>query len=254
MPLYVREAGRGDAPAIVFLHGGGLSSREWIPQLERLSDSFHCIAPDLPEQGQSLDVGPLTMDRCIDGVSAVIHERAGGKAHLVGLSMGGAIAVTLLARRPELCDRVMVSGTAQPIGRVLAALNNLNAPVLKLMSKDQIAGLLARQFGIPPEKREYVEDIKLLSPQAVMRTSEILAHIDVPVQAPNPVLICVGGKETFVAKNMAKKYVHTLKNVTGVMIPGGSHLWDVQFPDLFAETVRAWVTASPLPGGLIPLR
>jgi len=54
MSLYVREAGPAGAPTIIFLHGGGLSSAMWQPQLERLH-YYHCLAPDLPEQGKSED-------------------------------------------------------------------------------------------------------------------------------------------------------------------------------------------------------
>jgi len=251
--LFVREAGSPDAPAIVFLHGAGLSSREWLPQFEHLSDAFHCLAPDLPEEGQSVAIGPLTMARCVDDVSNLIRERAHGRAHVVGLSMGGAIAVTLLAQHPELVDRVLISGTAQPIGAVVAWINNLNAPILKMMSKDQVAKLMAKQFGIPPEFKDQVEDIKLLTPNAVMRTSAVLKDIVVPIQAENPVLVCVGEKETLVAKGAARKYVRTLKHATGVMAPGAGHVWNLQKPQLFSDTVRAWLTGSPLPGELLPL-
>ena len=51
MSLFVREAGPLDAPCIVFLHGLGISSVMWQPQIERLSHEYHCLAPDLPEHG-----------------------------------------------------------------------------------------------------------------------------------------------------------------------------------------------------------
>jgi pimeloyl-ACP methyl ester carboxylesterase len=51
--LYVREAGPADAPAVLFLHGLGLSSAMWQAQFERLADFYHCLAPDLPECGNS---------------------------------------------------------------------------------------------------------------------------------------------------------------------------------------------------------
>ena len=51
--LYVREMGPKEAPAILFLHGLGLSHTMWRPQFERLGDFYHCLAPDLPECGNS---------------------------------------------------------------------------------------------------------------------------------------------------------------------------------------------------------
>ena len=67
---YIKTAGDRQNPAIVFLHGGGLSSYEWQPQLESLSDRFYCLAPDLPEQGQSASLPFSLADaarRTVDG-------------------------------------------------------------------------------------------------------------------------------------------------------------------------------------------
>ncbi len=53
--LYTFESGDPASPAIVFLHGGGLSSKSWYPVIERLPD-FYCLAPDLPGHGKSQDM------------------------------------------------------------------------------------------------------------------------------------------------------------------------------------------------------
>lgn len=249
MTLHIHEAGSPSAPAIVFIHAGGLSSRQWLPQIARLSDAFYCLAPDLPEHGQSLADAPLTMDRCVDAIAALIREKAGGRAHVVGLSIGGSVAVTLLARHPDLVDHMMISGTAQRIGAVMAWLNNLNAPILRYWNKDSLVKMMATNFGIPPEMTELVDDIKKLTPDAMLRVTGMLRDLDVPINAPNPVLVCVGEKETSIAKNMARKYVQALTNVRGVIAPGG-HLWDLQHPDVFAATVRAFVTDGSLPDAL----
>jgi hypothetical protein len=49
----------------------------------------------------------------------------------------------------------------------------------------------------------------------------------------------------------------TLASITpsarGIVAPNGSHAWCLQFPDLFADTVRAWVTDNPLPSILLPM-
>jgi hypothetical protein len=37
------------------------------------------------------------------------------------------------------------------------------------------------------------------------------------------------------------------------MIPGMGHVWALQNPDLFAETIKAWVSENPLPASLQPL-
>src|SRR5207248_7989301 len=73
MSLYVQEAGPADAPSIVFLHGLGISSVMWQPQIERFSHAYHCLAPDLPEHGKSTDVGLLTLANTSGLIADMIH-------------------------------------------------------------------------------------------------------------------------------------------------------------------------------------
>jgi pimeloyl-ACP methyl ester carboxylesterase len=86
-----------------------------------------------------------------------------------------------------------------------------------------------------------------------LRTSDVLKDILVPVNASQPVLVCVGEKETFVAKNMARQYLRSLKNSKGFIVPQAGHVWNLQNPKLFSDTVRAWISDKPLPSQLIPL-
>jgi pimeloyl-ACP methyl ester carboxylesterase len=60
MALYIQESGPATAPTVVFLHGGGGAGWMWQPQIEQLGD-YHCLVPDLPEQGQSVNEKPFTI-------------------------------------------------------------------------------------------------------------------------------------------------------------------------------------------------
>jgi pimeloyl-ACP methyl ester carboxylesterase len=254
MSLYVREAGPVDAPTIVFLHGGGLSSAMWQPQLERLPD-FHCLAPDLPEQGKSANIGPFTFADASRRVADVIRERVlNGRGHLVGLSIGGAVAVRLLRETPEVIDHAMISGTATRLNAVLAALVRVNEPFMRFMSPDQQANLMLRQFHIPQAYRSLVlEGVRACKPEVNTHFGQELAKIELPHEVQAPVLVAVGQKETLFAKRAARQLSQDIKGAKGVIVPGVGHAWNLEAPDLFTETVRAWVTDAPLPQELVTL-
>ena len=119
MDLYTLETGQQGQPAVVLLHGGGLSSKMWQPAIEMLPDFCRILAPDLPEQGQSEGIAPFTLDDTARRVAALIRQRVpGGKAHVVGLSLGGAVVLTLLHLAPEVVDRALVTGTAAVLSRL----------------------------------------------------------------------------------------------------------------------------------------
>lgn len=143
--LFTREAGQPPNPAIVFLHGGGLSSRMWLPQFERLPE-FYCLAPDLPEQGESLLVRPFDLENASLRVAEVIRERVPARrAHVVGLSLGGATVLSLLRLVPELVDRALVCGTATRINRGLGVILLASLWVLRFYKQETLVNMTIRQ-------------------------------------------------------------------------------------------------------------
>ena len=109
-----------DGPPIVFVHGTRLSRSMWRPQMDTLRDTYRVIALDLPGHGTLAD-RPFTVTAASDQVALVINEAAGGRAVVVGLSLGGYVAMDLAARRPELVRGLVLSGaTTEPGGRLAA--------------------------------------------------------------------------------------------------------------------------------------
>ena len=110
-------AGPPAAPSIVFVHGTRLTGAAWAAQQAALSGEFRTIAMDLPGHG-SRAAEPFTLDGAADALSATIRDEAtGGRAVVVGLSLGGYVAMALAAREPERIRGLVLSGaTAEPTG------------------------------------------------------------------------------------------------------------------------------------------
>ena len=92
--------GPSDAPPIVFVHGALMGRSVWQPQIDALSDRFRCVSVDLPGHGTQRDT-PFELDDAAEGVVRAIDQAAGGRAVLVGLSVGGYVAMTVASRNPE---------------------------------------------------------------------------------------------------------------------------------------------------------
>ncbi|MHB1293891.1 MAG: alpha/beta fold hydrolase [Anaerolineae bacterium] len=254
MSLHVHTSGDPAAPAILWLHGAGLSGRMWQPQFERLPD-YHCLAPDLPEHGRSAGEGPLTLEDAVRRMAHLIAERAaGGRAHVVGLSFGGVVAQALMVAAPERVDHAVLSGTATRLSRLLLAVQALNEPILRLLSPEALARLLAIQFGIPPSYRQMLRgEMAAFTPAAFGRVNATYGQIETPRTPGIPTLVLVGQKETWAARRMARTLARTIPGAVGALVPGVGHAWNLQAPDLFAATVRAWVEDASLPPTLLPL-
>jgi pimeloyl-ACP methyl ester carboxylesterase len=109
-------AGPMDAPAIVFVHGTRLTRSAWAAQVASLRDSYRVVTMDLPGHGVLADQ-PFTLAAATAGLAHVIDTAADGRAIVVGLSLGGYVAMDLAAQRPASVRGLVLSGaTQEPVG------------------------------------------------------------------------------------------------------------------------------------------
>jgi pyruvate dehydrogenase E2 component (dihydrolipoamide acetyltransferase) len=113
--LVFKAAGlQNEATPVVLIHGFGGDSDNWLFNIDELAKSRPVYAVDLPGHGKSsktLATGNL--GELAQAVSDLIDETQAAKAHLVGHSLGGAVAFQILRDRPE---RVASVAGVAPIG------------------------------------------------------------------------------------------------------------------------------------------
>jgi pyruvate dehydrogenase E2 component (dihydrolipoamide acetyltransferase) len=99
--LFAAEQGVG-SKAIVLLHGFGGCHDVWREVISSPAPSAHTLAYDLPGHGLSLDIpaaGPAKV--AARAVLADLSERRQKRVHLVGHSMGGAVAALMALAEPD---------------------------------------------------------------------------------------------------------------------------------------------------------
>lgn len=250
--LYVRVTGDVAAPAIVFLHGGGLSGRMWQPQTERLTE-FYCLAPDLPEHVYSAALKPFTLERAAAEIARLIRERVpDAQAHVVGLSIGAAVGLELLRTNPELVRRAILSGTTPKLGRGLVKIAELtNGPLLRLLSPQQLAKWTLKSQNIPPAYHAiFADDFQHLNADLINNVYSATATAQLPQHPVPPTLVVVGEKESGMSKKYARTISSSVQGVEGRLVKGVGHTWNLEAPLLFNDTIRAWFAEKPLPPAL----
>jgi pimeloyl-ACP methyl ester carboxylesterase len=254
MELCINESGSFGAPVVLFLHGSPLSSRMWKPQLDLMKD-FHCVAPDFPGHGQTGAVKRFEMKALVNSLADLIRSTSPtGKAHVVGLSFGGVVAQALMVSAPELVDRVVLSGTATRMNKMLILTQALNVPIMRLLRPQQLASLVSKQFAIPPAYKEsLIEDMRQFSVDGMMQVMWTYGEIVMPSKTTSPTLVAVGEKETAFAKSAARALCSGIPGAKGILAPGMGHVWNLQAPELFTNMVRAWLQDLSLPPELQPL-
>jgi len=102
---------KGTGPAFILLHGNGESSDYFKGQIDEFSGQFHVFAPDTRGHGRTPrgDM-PFTIRQFADDLLGFMDEHRIGKAHLLGFSDGGNIAMVFAIRHPDRVSRLILNG------------------------------------------------------------------------------------------------------------------------------------------------
>lgn len=252
--LFFQESGSHEDATILFVHGGGISSRMWRNELHSLA-GYHCLAPDLPGHGQSSHIQPFTLENAVEGLARIIQEQtSSGKASVIAFSVGAVIALGLLASHPERIERLFLSGPTPSFGRMATLSFELLArPLLSLLAAEQRLKLVAALLNLTPDQAAHLRaDLEQLELDLVDQINGVVAS-QPAVSSSLPVLITVGEREIGPVKQRARALVHTLDNAQGFVVRGVGHVWSLEAPDLFLQTIRAWMNNEPMPPQLEPL-
>jgi pimeloyl-ACP methyl ester carboxylesterase len=270
--LYYESTGPADAPTIVFLHGGGIGGWMWQKVVEVLSPAYHCLVPDLPEQGESLQVGPFSHAFAADCVADLIRAQAhGGKAHMVGLSEGAQIVVEMLSRHPEgMLSGISSSAILRPLPGQWMYTRSVFAWSYRLAMapfKNNDGWIRLNMHGSAGIGDEYYPQFKKSFQQTTESGFTNLMYEAMHYRLPSglekvdlPVLVVAGQKEYKQMRQSALDLLHVLPQGRGAMLSLGAgstlakeHNWALTDPQLFAAAVRAWVEGKPLPAELHPM-
>lgn len=97
----------GSGPPLVLLNGGLMSIASWDSITASLKDDFRVVGCDL--RGQLLSPGPrLSIPRQASEVVHLLDHLSIPRAHVLGTSFGGVVAMQLAADHPERVDRLVV--------------------------------------------------------------------------------------------------------------------------------------------------
>src|SRR5688572_8782468 len=110
----------GEGPALVLVMGIGYDATLWtLAQVPALSKKFRVVIFDNRDVGRSSKAAsPYAIADMADDLAGLMDALDLGRAHVLGLSMGGMIAQELALRHARRVDRLVLSGCGAAPGRV----------------------------------------------------------------------------------------------------------------------------------------
>ncbi|KAI8633825.1 Alpha/Beta hydrolase protein [Xylariaceae sp. FL1651] len=249
---------------IVFLHGLFSSHLEYSRVAPHLPD-YHLLLVDLPVHSGSRHIGPFTRENGAARVAALIRAHAhGGRAHVVGLSAGGFVGMQLATQHPRLVASLYVTGATPFRGyqRWLATHPRALYPLLAAMTvwvPLRVYRWATARMGLLPHDDVNAASRANFSAALVREGYADLAAFTLEDSVP---ALAAGGVRTLVLAGEVVDDVETARLMGRVLrengspaseaalVKGAQHPWDLQFPELFAESARAWIEGRELPSGI----
>jgi pimeloyl-ACP methyl ester carboxylesterase len=243
---------RGDGPGIVFLHGHPFSRAMWSGQLAALGDEFRVVAPDLPGYGASPAAGrTISMRAIADAVVGLLDALALERATVVGLSMGGLVAMELGLGYPERVDGVVLAATtAAPVTDEEAERRRATAAQIE---RDGMLGhtleMLPRLFG-PAGSRDPELTVPIVT--TMLRTDPVgpAAALRGRAERPDyatllavlrpPALVIAGDHDAYSTNEITDQLVASLPGPEVLILEGVGHFPNLEAPERFDEAVRAF--------------
>ncbi|MDR6551025.1 alpha/beta hydrolase [Paenibacillus qinlingensis] len=256
MFLHHFETGTQNPTTLLFLHGSGLGGWMWRPHVDHLS-KYHCIIPDLPEHRGSIHKGIFSIPNVAEHMAEIISKKAHGRrAHLVGLDLGGQVALHLSVIAPELVNSVLVSGVCTSPSLSVKWLAYFHKFILPIKHQDWLIRAKMKQWGIPMKHFEEVrKDIIMQDWSSSIRISKenfgfklprIASHHKLP-----PMLAVAGEYEGASIQQSLLNLCAAYPSSKSYFVRRAKHNWPLENPALFSKTVASWIVGHPLPELLV---
>jgi len=238
----------GSGVPLVLLHGGAVDSRFFDRNVDASAERFRVITTDLWGHGRTADrEGPFSLRSFAADVAELIERVAGEPAHVLGHSIGSAVALTLTLSRPELVRKLV---------QVSAGFKHEAETAPEGMGIDQmvegtVAFLGARYGEVSPDGEDHFpivvrKEFELSSREPALTAEEVGA-------VKHRTLVMVADDDITTLEHMFE-FHRALPNSELAVVPGTSHFLLQEKPALCNAIILDFLTNDPVPTAAVMRR
>ena len=243
----------GSGVPVIMIMGLGAPGDKWKHNYELLSRWFWCIVPDNRGAGLSdkPEVESYTTEQMADDIIGIMDALDIKKAHVIGVSMGGAIAQQVALKAPKRVISLILTSTFASVSPAFKKALNLicelkedtDPAVLKQLNLWMTYGQYTQMHHPEKIEKSIEEDAAYPYPMPVYaykaqcgaclshNTAERLHELKMPV------LIAAGAKDLFMNIEKTMELVHGIPQAEFYLAPEGGHVHQWEYPGPYDSVV-----------------
>lgn len=252
------ETGPGPA-TILFLHGMPGSADSWVPQLARLGSDCRAIALDLPGYGGSSLRPTIDTPRRMAAFLADVMPDAlqiDGPAHVVGLSLGGMIAMELAAARPDLVASLVLLDTSPKFGldgtsTAEGFVASVTGPLAAGLPLDEMCAAVMRDLVGPSCQPaafdEALAAMRRATAAGLVQAARLIGNHDATAtlgQIGAPTLVMTGQDDLAIPSSSGRLVATGISDAIFEEIPRAGHLSNLENPDFVNDRIFRFIHAT----------
>ncbi|MHA3976301.1 alpha/beta fold hydrolase [Halovulum sp. GXIMD14794] len=242
------EAGSADVPLLI-AHGLFGSARNWNVIAKRLSDSRRVVAVDMRNHGDSPWFDEHTYPAMAQDLAEVI-DALGGRADVLGHSMGGKAAMVLAAQSPECVRHLIVADIAPvayshsqaPVAAAMQAVDlgnvsrrsEADAQLKEHLADPMLRAFLLQSLAVEPEGARWKVNLDVLADQMPL----IMGFPEIKAQFGGRATALRGGASDYVTDDRLDALRTVLTAVEVVTMDGLGHWLHAEDPRGFEAELR----------------
>lgn len=254
--LFYDLRGPEAAPLVIFSNSVGATLEMWDPQVAELAGRFRCLRYDTRGHGRSAKTpGPTTIADLANDLAGLLDGLRLGKAHVVGLSLGGMTAQAFALRYPARLSSLTLLATSAYLNagygsRAAQVRQQGLAPILDaVMQRSFTPAFIAAN---PAKLGQVREKFLANDPEGYAQCCEAIEHMDLresisAIQVPT--LLLAGEHDPSTPVAMLEDIRTRITGAELVVVPDAAHLLNIEQAAIVNRHMSAFLSAQVQAGG-----
>lgn len=249
LTIHYRNLNPNGNQVMLLLHGLGATCESWQLQFPALLEAgFRVLAPDMRGFGGSTFPGGSNNSELMAHDMILFLERLEVEnCHIIGISMGGTIALHQTLIKPALVDSLILTNTFAKLRpkKVRTWFFYVYRLVLMhLFGMQSQAKFVAKKLFPKPEhvelREEFINEVCQANPKGYRSTVRSFARYDLSAQIKKinvPTLIITGENDSVVPPEVQNELANQIPNSQHIIFPGAGHAVSVEHPKTYNKVI-----------------